>query len=248
MDAQFIGRAYICLGTIAAYVLFPLTVFALPVSGTVQWKKNNAERQGGTAAVAITSVLMTVVVFVYFSIGLIVFAFTAGREFEKERVFADGILEGTREEAYGLQSYIVYRYYEPVSVFLKKTYEPLSYALEQRAGEKYGEAFFVCEADKKREQQETVELYTLYSVEHPEIVMHMFAGNEIYGISDDYLQAKANWLLSRNTDFNEDGTEYAAAIRNTYAVNMETGTVIPSGKQAWEDVGTKEYQAAAGEK
>ena len=47
---------------------------------------------------------------------------------------------------------------------------------------------------------------------------------------------------------NEDGDELSTGIENTYAVNMSTGEVTPSGKKAWADVGTKEYQEAAGEK
>lgn len=50
------------------------------------------------------------------------------------------------------------------------------------------------------------------------------------------------------TFYNEDGSEYTTAIRNTYAVNMETGEVTESGKHAWADVGTAGYQEAAGEK
>lgn len=193
----------IVVGDIAAYVLLPLVVFALPVTGTVQWRRNRPERGGSSAAVAAAGVIMAVVAFVYFSIGMLAFVFMAGEEFEKERMLADGILEGVREENYGLESYTVYYYYEPIAFFLKKPYEPLSHALERRAGETYGEEFAVCEADKELEQQTSLELYTLYSVEHPEIVMHMFAGKSVYGISDDYLQAKANWLLSQNADFME---------------------------------------------
>lgn len=48
--------------------------------------------------------------------------------------------------------------------------------------------------------------------------------------------------------YNEDGTEYAMTIRNTYAVDMETGEVIPSEKHAWADIGTDAYQTATGEK
>lgn len=193
----------IVAGDIAAYVLLPLVAFALPITGTVQWRRNRPKQGGGAVAVAIASVLMTVIAFAYFSIGMLVFVFTAGEEFEKERMLADGILEGVREENHGFESYTVYYYYEPVAFFLKKSYEPLSHALELRASETYGEEFAVCEADKELEQQMTLKLYTLYSVEHPELVMHMFAGKDVYGISDDYLQAKANWLLSRNADFME---------------------------------------------
>ena len=46
----------------------------------------------------------------------------------------------------------------------------------------------------------------------------------------------------------EDGGELSTGIENTYAVNMKTGEVTPSGKKAWADVGSKEYQEAAGEK
>lgn len=47
---------------------------------------------------------------------------------------------------------------------------------------------------------------------------------------------------------NEDGSEYTTAIRNTYAIQMSDGTVIPSGKHAWADVGNSYYQEATGEK
>lgn len=50
------------------------------------------------------------------------------------------------------------------------------------------------------------------------------------------------------TFYNEDGTEYGTTILDTYAVNKETGEVTASGKHAWEDVGSVEYQEAAGEK
>ena len=49
------------------------------------------------------------------------------------------------------------------------------------------------------------------------------------------------------TWYGEDGTEYATTIRNSYAVNMMTGEITPSGKTAWDKVGTEEYRTATGE-
>lgn len=193
----------IVMGDIVSYVLLPLVVLAVPITGAVQWKRNRYKQRGGTVAVVLASVLVAVAVFVYSCMLFLLFVFTAGEEFEKEQIFGDGIIEGVREESYGFESYNVYHYYEPVAFFLKKPYEPLSHALEQRASEAYGEAFVVCEEDKELEPQRSLELYTLYSVEHPEFLMHMFAGKSVYGISDDYLQARANWLLGQNEDFME---------------------------------------------
>lgn len=48
-----------------------------------------------------------------------------------------------------------------------------------------------------------------------------------------------------------EGTEtyvYTTAILNMYAVNMVTGEVTASGKTAWDQVGSKEYQEVTGEK
>lgn len=50
------------------------------------------------------------------------------------------------------------------------------------------------------------------------------------------------------TYYDENGMEYSTGIENSYAVNMTTGQVTPSGKKRWEDVGSQEYQEAAGEK
>ena len=48
----------------------------------------------------------------------------------------------------------------------------------------------------------------------------------------------------------EDGSLFLnnTVILNTYAAETGSDRVIASGKKAWEDVGTKEYQEAAGEK
>lgn len=47
---------------------------------------------------------------------------------------------------------------------------------------------------------------------------------------------------------NENGIAETTAIRNTYAIKKSDGTVIPSGKHAWADVGNSLYQEATGEK
>lgn len=57
-----------------------------------------------------------------------------------------------------------------------------------------------------------------------------------------------NLIVYYEEVLNEDGSEYTTAIRNTYAVKMSDGTVIPSGKHAWADVGNAFYQEATGEK
>lgn len=57
-----------------------------------------------------------------------------------------------------------------------------------------------------------------------------------------------NLIVYYEEILNEDGSEYTTAIRNTYAVKMSDGTVIPSGKHAWADVGNALYQEATGEK
>lgn len=57
------------------------------------------------------------------------------------------------------------------------------------------------------------------------------------------------WLIVYYEEIlNADGSEYSTAIRNTYAIKKADGEVIPSGKKAWADVGTAEYQEATGEK
>ncbi|MCH5343372.1 MAG: hypothetical protein J1E64_04975 [Acetatifactor sp.] len=57
-----------------------------------------------------------------------------------------------------------------------------------------------------------------------------------------------NLIVYYEEILNEDSSEYTAVIRNTYAVKMSDGTVIPSGKHAWADVGNALYQEATGEK
>lgn len=49
------------------------------------------------------------------------------------------------------------------------------------------------------------------------------------------------------TWYDESGSEYTTAIRNSYAVNRTTGEVTASGKHSWEQAGSEEYQEAAGE-
>ena len=58
---------------------------------------------------------------------------------------------------------------------------------------------------------------------------------------------KCHIFVYYETYLNQDGSEYTTAIRNTYAVDMTTGTVTESGKHAWADTGSAAYQEAAGE-
>lgn len=58
---------------------------------------------------------------------------------------------------------------------------------------------------------------------------------------------KCHIFVYYETYYNQDGSEYTTAIRNTYAVDMTAGKVTESGKHAWADAGCAAYQEAAGE-
>lgn len=183
----------VVVGDMIAYVIFPFVTFALPVTAALQRKRK--------VLVTLALIGMGIVALIYGFLGFVVFVFTADEEFETEQMMEGEILRGIGKKADGWETYTVYHYYEPISFFLKKSYEPLSKALELQMKETYGEEFTVCAEDKAQEQQRYLSLYTLQSMNHPEIVVHMFSGGGTWGIADDYLQAKANWILSQNEDF-----------------------------------------------
>lgn len=191
----------VVLGDVIAFVILPFVTFALPVTAALQRKRNAKEGRDGSVLFALALIGMGIVALIYSFVGSVVFIFTADEEFEAEQMMEGEILRGIGKEADGWETYTVYHYYEPISFCLKKNYEPLSEALEAQMKETYGEEFTVCAEDKQQEQQRYLRLYTLQSVQHPEIVVHMFSGGGIWGIADDYLQAKTNWILSQNEDF-----------------------------------------------
>lgn len=191
----------VVLGDVIAFVILPFVTFALPVTAALQRKRNAKEGRDGSVLFALALIGMGLVALIYSFVGSVVFIFTADEEFEAEQMMEGEILRGIGKEADGWETYTVYHYYEPISFCLKKNYEPLSEALELQMKETYGEEFTVCAEDKEQEQQRYLRLYTLQSVQHPEIVVHMFSGGGAWGIADDYLQAKTNWILSQNEDF-----------------------------------------------
>lgn len=193
----------VVFGDVTAFVILPFVTFALPVTAALQRKRNAGEGHAGGALVIAAVIGMGIVALIYSFIGCVVFVFTADEEFETEQMMEGEILRGIGKENFGWETYTVYHYYEPISFFLKKNYEPLSEALELQMKENYGEEFTVCAEDKAQERKRRLTLYTLQSVNHPEIVVHMFAGDGERGIDDDYLQAKANWILGQNADFME---------------------------------------------
>lgn len=193
----------VILGDMTSYVIFPFSTFALPVTAALQRKRNAKEGHDGGALVAAALIGMGIVTLIYSFIGCVVFIFTADEEFETEQMMEGEILRGIGKETYGWETYTVYHYYEPISFFWKKSYEPLSEALELQMKENYGEEVVVCSEDKEQEQRRHLSLYTMQSVQNPEIVVHMFSGDGERGIADDYLQAKANWILNQNADFME---------------------------------------------
>lgn len=193
----------IVLGDIVSFIVLPFVTLLLPVTAALQWRKRAPERWAGKILVAIVSLLVGAVSLCYVGMGFIVFVFTAEEEFEIERMIADGIMEGERRENQGFDSHVVYHYYEPIAGFLKKPYEPLSEAIEVKVSEKYGELFVACEADKQMEQQMFLRIYTMQPVENPELKFHIYSGAEVFGITDDYRQARTNWILDNNAEFTE---------------------------------------------
>lgn len=49
------------------------------------------------------------------------------------------------------------------------------------------------------------------------------------------------------THYSEEGTNDSQIILDVYAIEKETKTIVASGKQSWDDVGTKEYREISGE-
>lgn len=215
----------VVVGDVMSFVLLPFVTFALPVTAALQWRRNKPERLAAKIAVSLASIAAGVVTIFYIGMGFIALVFVGEEEFEKERMIADGILEGERQENHGFDSYTVYHYYEPMAGFLKKPYEPLSEALEAKVSEKYGEKFIASEEDKQMEQQRLLRIYTMHSEEHPELIFHMFSGADSSGITDDYVQARVNWILSANTEF----VEIANMPKEPSAEEAETET-----KRLWD--------------
>lgn len=190
----------VIIGELFVFVLTPILFLLIPALAIGQAAKRR--RTGGmhTAAVGIWIVL-GLIGFAYFAAGTLIYAFLRADSIEREVELEDGIIESVHTENYGMETYPVYRYYEPYTVFLKRTYEPMSVIVEKKAEERYGVKFAVSAQDKEREQQEKLRVYTLSPDSEPELVMHMYAGDTVYGFSCDYPQARANWLLGQNEAF-----------------------------------------------
>lgn len=188
------------IGEIFVFVLTPVLLLLIPALAVGQAAKRR-QTDGMRTAAAVVWVLAGLIGFAYLTAGTLVYVFLRADSIERESWLTEDIIEGVHTEYYGMETYPVYRYYEPYTVFLKKSYEPLSEIIEKKAQERYGEKFTVSRQDKEREQEEKLGVYTLVSDSNPELVMHMYAGDTVYGFSCDYPQARANWLLGQNEAF-----------------------------------------------
>lgn len=190
----------VIIGELFVFVLTPLLLLLIPALAVAQAAKRR-QTGGMRTAATVVWVLAGLIGFAYLAAGALVYAFLRADSIEREAWLAEGVIESVHTEYYGLQSYSVYRYYEPCTVFLKKTYAPMSEIMEKKAEELYGEKFTVSAQDKEREQQEKLAFYTLYPDSDPELVMHMYTGDTVYGFACDYPQARANRLMKQNEVF-----------------------------------------------
>lgn len=189
------------VGELFVFVFTPVLLLLIPALAAGQAAKRR-QTDGMRTAATVVWVLAGIIGFAYLAAGTLVYAFLRADSIERESWLTEDIIEGVHTEYYGrMETYPVYRYYEPYTVFLKKSYEPMSEIIEKKAQERYGEKFTVSRQDKEREQEEKIGVYTLVSDSNPELVMHMYAGNTVYGFSCDYPQARANWLLGQDEAF-----------------------------------------------
>lgn len=187
-------------GELLAFLVTPVCFFIVVMASALR-----AGRRGGRgmrAAGIVVCALAAFAGFFYLTVGSLIYVFLRSGELERDRrVGEDGIwIESVGEESRGLESWQVYRYYEPVAWVLKRPYEPLSEVMEWRAYRKYGETFVVTRQDRSRETDEKLSVYTLFLESDQELVIHMLSGDSFYGFLDDYPQAKANRLLSMDPE------------------------------------------------
>ena len=222
----------IIIGEVITFLILPLVAMALPVTGCIglvatrRDEAENSGKKGGKIAITIVSIVMIMIAILYLLLGGLLYMLVREEAIEEESYITSDIIEGVSQGHVGWESYNVYEYYTPATIFLKKTYEPRWQIIEWKAQEEYGETFCVAESDKEREEQGNVSVYTLYMESDPNFTFHMFAGNGKYEFADDYPQALTNYLLSQNEAFCEIA-EFPETIDTDEAAEPSNSFVEP---------------------
>lgn len=188
-------------GEVLTFLVTPVCFLAFVVTAALRMRGHTG--RGMRAVGFVICALAVFAGFLYLTAGSLIYVLFRSGEMERDRwAGEDNIwIESAGEENMGLESWRVYRYYEPVGRILKRPCETLSEVMEWRAYRKYGETFVVTEQDRIREKDESLSVYTLYLESDPEITIHMLSGDSFYGFLDDYPQALANRLFSADQEF-----------------------------------------------
>ena len=188
-------------GEVLTFLVTPVCFLAFVVTAALRMRGHTG--RGMRAVGFVICALAVFAGFLYLTAGSLIYVLFRSGEMERDRwAGEDNIwIESAGEENVGLESWRVYRYYEPVGRILKRPCETLSEVMEWRAYRKYGETFVVTEQDRIREKDESLSVYTLYLESDPELTIHMLSGDSFYGFLDDYPQALANRLFSADQEF-----------------------------------------------
>ena len=130
------------VGELFVFVFTPVLLLLIPALAAGQAAKRR-QTDGMRTAATVVWVLAGIIGFAYLAAGTLVYLFLRADSIERESWYTADIIEGVHTEYYGMETYPVYRYYEPYTVFLKKSYEPMSEIVEKKAQERYGEKFTV---------------------------------------------------------------------------------------------------------
>lgn len=192
----------VVIGEIITFLVMPVSLFIIVIGGSFfEASRVNNKAAGFTLRAA--GALGCVTAFLYFTLGSLYYLVVRSDVFEKETFWDYHIIEGITQY-YTEDSYPQrYEYYESVPPFLKKSYRQISVIMEQKAEEKYGEAFTADEEDIEGEKEASIGIYTLHPESDPQLEVHMFSNHGFYYGLSDYSQVKANALLEQNSALKE---------------------------------------------
>lgn len=166
------------IGGIFTAILLPLSLLCIPFFACY---RKNKEKKTNTV-LSVFGMLGIICIFPIYLLIITLITVKFGIIYEKEIYFADGIIENGQYS--GEESRLNYKYYEPVTIFCKRKYEPYSDIMCLKLEKEYGEAFAVAFKNKDS-------VYKMYPVNNPNITFHMMDGPEYYSYND-YMQERAN--------------------------------------------------------
>lgn len=179
-------RVWFWLTGLAWSLLVMPVAFMVFLQG-ILWKK----KQNGKQVLKTVLAAVSLGIFVIYFWGALVFLWVMSLDLGKESVFAEGIIQTQTEYLSSVPSFTSYQ--EPVGLFLKKEYEPITDVVLLYMEQKYGTSFTLA---AEGEAGGIANCYQVSPVDCPDVVVkvrEMFGGT----FSDDYSTMWAYYLMEK---------------------------------------------------